>query len=331
MGKLTSFILHALIVIIAVLAFSYIDPFDILVSNKLTLRDTPAQVQQIKSIGEVISAEYYGEVISSYQHTVKANKETAIKQMTKDVNTVDSLFEEGIIKIVDAAPDEKSEIKKQIQNLKDSLINLNYAEAYLNQFERTVGKGKMARHINNFLDDNKSTDFLQYLKTKGIPISYSQKVIEEKTKAIKNIFSTSKIKNTQLILVGRGKVQAGFKFDSLTTRNVKVDTLRNRILLVGLEPQILSCDINPWFIPELGLKGFEIIEFNKYADNIKILKQVKRNCVDSLRNMAIRSEILVRAKKNAEQNLKHLFSLLLNNKDIEVRIVADTTLVTATK
>lgn len=331
MGKLTSFILQALVVIIAVLAFSYFDPFDILVSNKLTLRDTPAQVQQIKSIGELISAEYYGEVISSYQHAVKANKDTAIAQMKRDVFSVHKLFLKGLLNIVDADPSDKSEIKKQIQALKDSLNGYNYADAYLQQFETSIGKGKMAQQIKNFLDDSKQTNFFQYLTFNKVSITYYNEVFTKETEAIKKIFSTSKIKNTQLILVGRGKVQAGFKFDSLTTRNVKVDTLRNRILLVGLEPQILSCDINPWFIPELGLKGFEIIEFNKNADNIKILKQVKRNCLDSLRIRAIRSEILLKAKQNAEQNLKHLFSLLLNNNKIEVKIVTDTSLLTTIK
>ena len=327
MGKLFSFsfLLQALVVIIAVLAFSYFDPFDLLVSNKLTLRDTPAQVQQIKSIGELISAEYYGEVISSYSHTVKANKDTAIEQMKRDVMLVHKQFYRGLLSIIDSDPDDKSDIKKRIQSLKDSLEPFNYGKAYLDVFESNIGKGKMAQQIKNFLDDSKQTNFFQYLSINKVSITYYNEVFAKETESIKKIFNSSKIKNTQLILVGRGKVQAGFKFDSLTTRNIKVDTIRNRIILIGLKPQILSCDINPWFIPELGLKGFEIIEFNKNADNIKILKQVKRNCLDSLRYRAIRSEILVKAKENAEQNLKNLFSLLLNNKDIEVKILTDTT------
>lgn len=325
MGKLFSFLLQALAVIIAVLVFSYFDPFDLLVSNKLTLKDTPIHVQQIKSIGELVSAEYYGEVISSYKHTVKANKDTAIAQMKSDVMTVHKEFYKGLQDIIDMDPKDKSDIKKQIQRLEDSLEQYNYAKAYLDVFESNIGKSKMAQQIKSFLDDNKQTNFFAYLAGNKISITYYNEVIANELKSIDKIFNTSKNRNTQLILVGRGRVQAGYKFDSLTTKNIKVDTLRNRILLVGLKPQILSCDINPWFIPELGVKGFEIIAFNKNADNITILKEVKRNCLDSLRNGAIRSEILIKAKDNAEQNLRNLFSLLLNNKDIDVKILTDST------
>jgi len=333
MGKLFSFsfLLQALAVVIAVLAFSYFDPFDLLISNKLTLRDTPAQVQQIKSIGELISAEYYGEVISSYSHTVKANKDTAIAQMKRDVMVVHKQFYRGLLNIINADLSDKSDIKKRIQSLQDSLEHYSYANAYLDVFESNIGRGKMAQQIKNFSDDSKQTNFFQYLAINKVSITYYNEVFSKELESINKIFNSSKIKNSQLILVGRGKVQAGFKFDSLTTRNVKVDTARNRIVLVGLKPQILSCDINPWFIPELGLKGFEIIEFNKNADNIDILKQVKLNCLDSLRNSAIRSEILIKAKINAEQNLKNLFSLLLNNKDIEVKILADTSVLMSVK
>jgi len=112
MGKLFSFsfLFQALIVVIAVLAFSYFDPFEILLSNKLTLRDTPAQVQQIKSIGELISAEYYGEVISSYSHTIKANKDTSVAQMKKEVMNLHKQFLKGLLNIVAADPEDKSDI-----------------------------------------------------------------------------------------------------------------------------------------------------------------------------------------------------------------------------
>lgn len=235
-------------------------------------------------------------------------------------------FLNGLLNIISVDPDDKSDIKKRIQVLQDSLQSYVYAKTYSDAFESNIGTGKMARQIKSYLDDNKQGNFFAFLASNRVAINYYNEVITNETKSIEKLFNTSKIKNTQLILIGRGKVQAGFKFDSLTTRNVRVDTLRNRIILVGLKPQILSCDINPWFIPELGLKGFEIIEFNRHADNIKILREVKRNCLDSLRNKAIRSDILIKAKENAEQNLKNLFALLLNNKDIEVKIMADSSL-----
>jgi hypothetical protein len=126
-----------------------------------------------------------------------------------------------------------------------------------------------------------------------------------------------------LILIGRGKVQAGYRFDKLDARNIILDSLHKRIILFGLQPEILSCDINPWLIPELGIKGFEIVEVNGKADNPSILYKVKKSCLDSLRANALASDILNIAKANAEQNLKTFFSLLLNDPDVDVRIESD--------
>ena len=87
-----SFIIEVILVIAAILVFAYFDPFGILVSNKLTLKDTPAHITEIRSIGELVTAEYYGEVISSYQSIVYIQKEEEITQTKSKLVTLDSLF-----------------------------------------------------------------------------------------------------------------------------------------------------------------------------------------------------------------------------------------------
>lgn len=56
----TSFIIQVILVVAGVLVFAYFDPFDIFVSNKLSLIDTPAHVKKIREIGELTTAEFYG-------------------------------------------------------------------------------------------------------------------------------------------------------------------------------------------------------------------------------------------------------------------------------
>ena len=69
-GKGASLVLQIIVVIAAVLVFSWFDPFDFLAPTKRTLKNTPIQIQSIREIGELITAEYYGEVISSLKEVI---------------------------------------------------------------------------------------------------------------------------------------------------------------------------------------------------------------------------------------------------------------------
>ena len=183
---------------------------------------------------------------------------------------------------------------------------------------------KEKRHLGLF---NRQKTLFEKLSTYDISEESVKRISEVmKADAIKD--AEKKIdkridKRKQLILLARGKVQAGFKFNKLDNRNVRVDTMHHRIVIVGFNPEILSCTINPWFIPELGIKGFEIIDMSGHSDEVKIFNKVKASCKDSLEMKAIQSNILEKATKNAEKNLQAFFSLILNLKDIKVNIVAN--------
>ncbi|MCU4177097.1 hypothetical protein [Carboxylicivirga sp. N1Y90] len=65
-----SFLLQVILVVAVVLLFSWFDPFDLLAPTKTKLKNTPIQVESIKEIGKLITAEYYGEVIASLGEVV---------------------------------------------------------------------------------------------------------------------------------------------------------------------------------------------------------------------------------------------------------------------
>ncbi len=312
-----SFLVQAIIVVAVVLIFAYFDPFGLFSNNKLTLRDTPAQVQQIKAIGELVSAEYYGEVISSYKNIVELQINDAEARLLDNIHDLDSSFKTGILKIKDVDKDQSKEFDK----LCDSLSKQdNYFNDYLDEIRAQL-KIKWYQGRKKLLE--KLLDSKQYDNLVQNTLSYCNDIFQKKKNEVTKSLKTRKIRKSQLILLGRGKVQAGFRFNKLNDRNVKIDTIHNRIILTGMKPEILSCDINPWFIPELGMKGFEIIDITGKLDkDVNVLRQVKKNCLDSLRANALNSNILGIAKENAEQNLKQLFSLLLN-KTVEVKIVAN--------
>ncbi len=120
-------------------------------------------------------------------------------------------------------------------------------------------------------------------------------------------------RKSRLVLIGRGWVKAGFDFGEFTGSNFRYDKSRNRIHFIGLQPQIISATINPWFIPEEGVEGFEFLIAERGARLKPVYtKMVKQRCLDKLQQQALDKRILVRSQKNAETHLKAFFSLLLN-------------------
>src|SRR4051812_28360718 len=79
-----SFLIQAILVIAAVLLFSFFDPFNIFGSKKKTLKDTPVSVTSIREIGELITAEYYGEVLGSL-------KEINVELLDSNINVLNDL------------------------------------------------------------------------------------------------------------------------------------------------------------------------------------------------------------------------------------------------
>ena len=61
--KAIPFLLQVILVVVVIVVFAFWDPFGIFIPTKLKLKDTPVDVQSIRDIGQLITAEYYGEVI----------------------------------------------------------------------------------------------------------------------------------------------------------------------------------------------------------------------------------------------------------------------------
>ena len=309
-------LMQIVLVVAGVLVFAWFDPFNIFTNSKLSIRDTPSHVRQIKEIGELITAEYYGEVISSYYDKEIQEAKLDKNRIKLEVEALDESFCQELKSILNI--DNEKDQLRQFNVLCEKLENQQrFFVDYINVLKKIFdieGFNQRKKILENLHDYDYTTD--KKARIAGI-------LKEDKVKETEKRITDQIDKRKQLILLARGKVQAGFKFSKLDGRNVKVDTLHNRIIVVGFNPEILSCSINPWFIPELGIKGFEIIDMAGRADEVKIFSNVKASCRDSLQMKAIQSGILEKATRNAEKNLQTFFSIILNNKDISVKIVAN--------
>jgi hypothetical protein len=323
--KAIPFLLQVILVVVVVVIFAFWDPFGIFLPTKLKLKDTPVDVQSIRDIGQLITAEYYGEVIGSYAHEVEEQQDTSL-----------ALYRQQMIEYLTYYIQEINELRNQLSSkeLKRKDIYDAFSATFREEnndpeFETMlyyIGNKNdfKAKNLDDRLNERQKKSMIRDAVIKGnvlvIPDAedylaglfrvYEETLTKEKTK---------RLKKHNLVMLGRGWVKAGFDFGTFNERNFKYDKDRKSIYFIGFKPQILSATINPWFIPEKGIEGFEfLIVERKVKRDYKIVQQVKQRCLDELVRKAHEREILLKSVENARESLKEFFSLLLND---EVRQV----------
>jgi hypothetical protein len=324
--SIASLVIQIALVITAVVIFSYFDPFGLLSPKKKTLQDTPITVVSIREIGQLITAEYYGEVLSTLQDSLIAeisfgNNGAANEFAALNKNYLQALKDFYLRK--DSIPvrwyKRRADLINHFYAANHSLTN---AVFYQDMINLIVKKGKYGDEGDLLLDVWK-------LKTASeLPLDFQIKCAidtsafnAKKKIELNELKKTKAFKKRQIIALGRGWVKAGIDFGSFTDKNFKYDREKKIIYLLGVVPTILACDINPWFIPERKVKGFEIIAATNKANNPESLLKVKGSCLTKLRAQAEAGGIIKQAKINAEQSLKDFFSLLLIEPIAEVKIM----------
>ncbi|MEL6560923.1 MAG: DUF4230 domain-containing protein [Bacteroidota bacterium] len=322
-------IFQILIVVGAVVLLAYFDPFGIFGSKKQKLENTPVDVRSIREIGVLISAEYYGEVLTSLQEAlVEEIKESAVND-SKEFEDLIATYQQSIGDFYER----RRSIRLGLLRRGDKLYDLFYHDnpiltehPYYQVFIKVLLE-------QNFIDKNSERQFLKSL------IKMKQTKVDELIEDIGNVpvsdflvrtdeeleifTADKKQRKSQIVVLGRGSVKAGIDFGQFTEQNFKYNANTKTIHLVGIKPQILTSDINPWFIPEKQIKGFEIVVMTKKASKPQYMLKVKQRALKKLRQKAIQANIVEHAKKNAERNLQSFFSLLMPDGVDEVVIHDD--------
>jgi hypothetical protein len=316
--KAIPFLLQVILVIVAVALFAFWDPFGIFVPTKLKLKDTPVDVRSIREIGQLITAEYYGEVIGSYAHEVEERQDTAM-----------ALYRQQMIEYFEYYVQEINELKIQYDSNELKRRDIYKAfEANFNQenndpyFETMLyyisnNKSIKAKQLDDRLKNRQKRNLIRNAVINGFSPNPSDaneylKGLFSVYESVKSKEKAKKLKKHNLVMLGRGWVKAGFDFGTFSERNFRYDQDRNSIYFIGFKPQILSATINPWFVPEKGIEGFEfLIVERRVKRDYKVVQQVKQRCLDELVRKAHEREILLKSVENARESLKEFFSLLI--------------------
>jgi len=314
-------IFDGLIVAALIVAFSLWDPFGFF-SNTPKLKDTPVSLKSIRDIGELITAEYYGEVIESL-------KESMIYDFDKEQlkYEAEDLYNDLISSVI-LLKEYNDTIKKKLFSFKSRVKKKNIDRKFAKNFPEVVSHYLYNSIINTIAENNNTSintdienavlwylfnlnDLETYFETNSeiaeVLLEIEKSYIAQRTDSL----NKEKIKK-QIVYVGRGWVKAGIDFKNFNEKNFWYNKKRQIIYFRDFDPQILNYDINPWFIPEKKIKGFElIVATGKIKHPLEESTKVKIRCKEKLRTQAIEAGILVQAKENARESLKHLFSVLL--------------------
>ncbi|MEP0366185.1 MAG: DUF4230 domain-containing protein [Cyclobacteriaceae bacterium] len=311
-----SLLVQIAIVAGAVILFAFFDPFGLLSPRKLTLEDTPISVRSVKEIGKLITAEYYGEVLTSLQESRIDKWTQEIEDDEAEFESLDSMFQMAIRDL----RERKDELNLKTRKTRNLYKVYNKLYGYLidnpyyqNYISAAIWKYYSSKNKNeqNLIRDLYEIDSETKLTSKLGLISQAKSRFIQKKKNFMEVKTADKsFKKKQIVVLGRGSVKAGIDFGQFNEENFQYDQNARVIHLIGIKPEILVSHINPWFIPGKE-KGFEIVMMTKKAEKPKYMLMVKQRSLEKLQQNAINAGILERAKSNAEDNLKSFFSLLI--------------------
>ncbi len=337
-------LLDIVIVVAGIIVFTVLDPFGMF--SKRNLRSTANLVSSVKDIGELVTSEYYGEVISSLNETfifdlpedtvtekfeeclyqLKLNCNNAIyrnktvKQFLRssELNAIRSEFNRSneyiynhlivLLAVNMIEPDEDKFFKENKQTLQGNTEQRVIKRIY-NHIESINKKYKK----NKITEEEKDAEINSYINEIPVYIESSANFHYH----LNNMALNKRERKRDIVFIGRGWVKAGYKFEELNERNFAYDENNKLIRFYGLSPIVLDKDINPWFIPENKIKGFELVDFYKGA-TFEEAKIVKKRCKEKLLEQAYHAGIMKQAQKNGEEALKNFFSLLLDEPDLKV-------------
>ncbi len=313
-GGFFSLALQIVLVVAAVLVFSFFDPFGIFKPSVAKLEDTPVSLRSIRDIGQLITAEYYGEVVVSLKGKYIEEIDTTSKAFAEKANdlnvdfrhAIDGLIEQDSVRFRGFNQGQK--IKEYFHSAFPNLTSDPNYHAFIEALAKNLGERNEQTLLKRLYKEKLPAD-----KLKVDPSIFE----DFKRKELNEVYADKFKRNRQLVILGRGWVKAGFDFGSFTEENFKYDSDKKLIHFIGMEPQILGYTINPWFIPEKGVKGFEILLASN-KNNPEHVMEAKREALSKLRSQALERNILKQAKDNARENLRIFFSLLLDEEVSDV-------------
>jgi hypothetical protein len=259
------------------------------------LKETVISLKEITDIGELVTAEYSGEVLTSLNlMDEREKKQTIIDDKKLVFNNFFSLFSDTSGLKID-----HSEFKKFQQCASDRALSA------FERLAKVTGDYSLKLLIN--CCNQNENNFLEY---------YKQKIDKYLIPSGKN----------EIVYLARGSVKVGYDLKNIEMLNLVFSSNGDTLYLNDIDPYQTNIDINPWFYcPDIdqdgivngdsSLFGFQLIYAEKgKTATLDEINKVKNDCKILLYQQAFDRDIFGIGKRNAENALSGLLALLKNPK-----------------
>ena len=313
--------------------------------KQIKLADTVVSIKEISEIGQLITAEYHGEVISSLsliqaeymnEEVLKPTFEI-IKKTKQQLDTmVATKFDKKLSGVDLELANEKKKLT-QLQNeenrntrkISKSQKRIRRLELRKARLNRKVERKKFKTFRRNLTREEKRAMKVLQKSTgnnkKTVVTKITNATFEEFAESNRAAIEKKRKKQygEDIAYLGRGAVKAGYDLQALDSLNIFVSPTRDTIYFIDFDPQLFDVDINPWYYfdeekdmakeEERRLFGFELFDVDterKTKITLDQINQVKSDCKRKLRAEALDRDIFEAARTNAENSLLSFFQLL---------------------
>jgi len=268
----------------------------------LDMENTPTVVEEIRDIGELITAEYYGEVYAD----------------------VSEVYLSLISKYGDKYDDVPDSIRMKFPKLQEYIIYYAASKKRLNTL--TASKNAFTEYnasfkaiADKYFQDKETykDDYVQLQKARSTFLAAQSRlsILNRKVKENGQALAAEQYKfdrykkKRQLVYIGRGWVKAGFNFADIADNELHITSKKDTLHIVLPLPKVLNADINPWFIKD-EVEGFEVFEETGSDFTEGEAKYVKNLCISKLISEAKAKGLMQKAQTSGYETLSNFFNLL---------------------
>jgi hypothetical protein len=291
--------------------------------KQLLIDDTPVVVKEIRELGELITSEFYGEVYADlnevYDDLITNKKDSILLNPT-----IFYQYYSGLEDYMENSSDQRAkelEYKAELERYEGLLKSYLTKQEEFKQNEKLINEEIAEK--NNKKEKRKLENRLEDLRTQLKNDKKDLEDTQQKLKSIEKDYRETRLKfwetrkRRNLVYIARGWVKAGVNLKNITEDDIILDEDDSASIQILIDdPVILDADINPWFIPEKKIKGFEvfiaktgsILSEKNFTD--EEVTELKKKCKEKLKQDAIEKGLLTNAETSTIQTLENFFHLV---------------------
>ncbi len=268
-------------------------------SSNFTFDHGPTVLEDVKDIGQLVGATYYGEVIHSWLEHQEADDWILLTELYDEVQKMysrqykamaDMPFRRDPQEIVMSA---SGRFRANIRTLSES-----------GWYQAVISPLASPEHV--LLEEIRKTSWVKFAAK-----------YDTELRRLRTTYRQETLEDPILIYLGRGKVLVGYDLAALQPEQM---IRQGDTLILDMDPIVISASISAWHLPVeqdsagKGVPGFESLrQSGKVTPDI--IRKVKIGCQQDLTREAFARGVEALAEASAEQTLLSFFNLLVREEE----------------